>query len=235
MRKAVNLVVAFLLCAALTSIPASEADAFPCTETYPRAGTSAEASVTVATGVTATIRTPSPGDVTNYDLNKYVIADIYMFNTNGNGAFVQLGWYLGNASQLPPTNQPRLFWGENSPDPTFGENLHAGPLLTWGAVYSYMITNPLDGSNKFNIWLQGSLIAQTDYGHQLNTVGFTGETRYKCSRMEGKASHAVAPLRTLQYRYGSWYYFTGTRTVNQADFYSVSGGDIATNYVYGGG
>ena len=229
-RKRLCLFISFMICGALVVVPAQPALAYPCDYVQARAGTWA-LNVSVATGVQATIKTPDPGDVYNYDPGKFSIADIYMRYTGGGGGFVQLGWYLGNASQLPYTNQPRLFWGENTPT---GEMLHAGPLLTWGAVYAYMITNPLDGSNRFNIWFQGNIIAQTTYGHNLNYPAFNGEVAYKCTRMWAIAAHGVAPLRTLRYRYGSWYYFSGT-PFDDPGFISTSAGDIATNFSYGGG
>lgn len=211
--------------------PAESSAAFPCTFDYYRAGTKA-LSITVATGVASTIKTPYPGDVYNYSSTQPAAADIYMFNQAGGGGFVQAGWYLGSASGLPNATQPRVFWGENTPT---GETLHAGPVLSWGTVYSFMITNPLNGTNKFNVWFQGNIIGQSTYAHSLNAPGFTGEVSFKCTRMHGLAAHNQAPLRTLQYRYGSWSYFTGTRTTSHTGFYSESAGDIATNYVYGGG
>jgi hypothetical protein len=69
----------------------------------------------------------------------------------------------------------------------------------------------------------------------LNAPGFTGEVDYKCTRMWAIAAHGQAPLRTLQYRYGTWAYFDGTRYSNDADFITTSAGDIATNFSYGGG
>ncbi|HZO70437.1 MAG TPA: hypothetical protein VFB74_36020 [Kribbellaceae bacterium] len=212
--------------------PAEPAAAtFPCTNAAYRAGTRA-LNITVATGVSATIKTPETYDVYNYDSTKPTAADIYMFNQAGGGGFVQVGWYLGSASGLPNATQPRLFWGENTPT---GETLHAGTWLSWGTYYKFGITNPLDGTNRFNIWLQEQIIGRSVYAHSLNAPAFNGEVNYKCTRMHGLASRYQSPLRSLQYRYGSWNYFSGTRYVSHADFFSIQGGDIATNYVYGGG
>ena len=230
MSKPMSSFLALLFMGAIVAVPAAPAAAFPCTNAAWRAGTKA-LNVTVATGVTATIKTPDPSDVYNYAHNMPSAADIYMFNHAGGGGFVQVGWYLGSAPGLPDASQPRVFWGENTPT---GEALHAGAVLSWRTVYSFTITNPLNGTNRFNIWFQGNLIDQTDYAHSLNAPGFNGEVNYKCTRMWALASHGQAPLRTLRYRYGDWSYFSGTLYMSP-DFYSTLGGDIATNFSYGGG
>lgn len=231
MKKHWSLVgVTLMLSFTFIGLHASPANA-SCSVAQYRAGTSA-LNITVATGVSATIETPNPGDVWNYDGLKPTAADIYMFNQSGGGGFVQVGWYLGSANGLPDATQPRLFWGENTPT---GEALHAGQTLSWGTIYSFMITNPLNGTNIFNIWLQGTIVDQTNYAHSLNAPAFNGEVNNKCTRMFALASHYRSPLRTLQYRYGSWAYFSGTRYTNDSAFISTDAGDIATNYAYGGG
>ncbi|WP_256794776.1 hypothetical protein [Terrabacter sp. Ter38] len=230
MHMKVRSLIAVLFAVGSAGATADTAAAFLCTFALYRAGTRA-LNISVATGVASTIRTPNPTDVYNYDADRPIAADTYMFNQSGGGAFVQAGWYLGRASNLPTTTQPRVFWGENTPT---GETLHAGAVLSWDTVYSFMITNPLDGSNRFNVWFQGDIIGQSEYGHSLNAPAFNGEVDYKCTRMHGLAAHGQAPLRTLQYRYGSWSYFSGT-TFHAVDFFSSDAGDIATNFVYGGG
>jgi len=214
------------------TLPASPAAAFPCTNYNYRAGTRA-LNVTVATGVSGVIKTPLSTDVYNYGTNEPSTADIYMWK-QGSASFVQVGWYLGSAENLPTATQPRLFWGEYNPSDTNGETLHAGTTLSWGTYYSFAITNPLDGTNRFNIWLQGNIIARSALGHDLNAPGFNGEVDYQCTTMFALASHAQSPLRTLQYRYGSWMYFSGT-TFADSGFHSGDIGDIATDFAYGGG
>lgn len=225
------LAVVLMCCGVLVGVPASPGAAASCTSATYRAGTSAP-NITVATGVNATIETPSRSDVWNYDSQRPTGADIFMFNQSGGGGFVQVGWYLGSASGLPNATQPRVFWGENTPS---GEALHAGPTLSWGTIYSFMITNPLNGANIFNIWFQGTIIDQSNYAHSLNAPAFNGEVDNKCTRMFALASHYQPPLRTLQYRYGSWAYFSGTQYTNDSAFISTDAGDVATNFSYGGG
>ncbi|HET6741365.1 MAG TPA: hypothetical protein VFH76_20610 [Kribbella sp.] len=238
MQKRLSLLIAILFCGALVGAPAVGAPArptatFPCTPDLYRAGTSA-LNITVATGVLATIITPASSQVYGYGAGKPSAGDIWMFNQSGGVGFVQLGWYLGAPTGLPLATQPRVFWGENVPPPDV-EVLHAGPVLSWDTVYEFMITNPLDGTNRFNLWLQGKIIGRSDYGHSLNAPGFVGEVDAKCTTMHAVAAHGQPPLRTLRYRYGSWHYFSGTRYTRQADFYSIELGDIATDFAYGGG
>ncbi|TWP32197.1 hypothetical protein [Leekyejoonella antrihumi] len=233
--KVTAAVVALLVAGALSGAGGSAyaasmvKPAYPCTADTWRAGTKA-LNVTVATGERATIITPSPGDVYNYGSGRPTAGDIYMWYTDSS-AFVQVGWYLGSASGLPTATQPRAFWGENTPG---GEALHAGSTLSWDTVYSFQITNPLNGTNVFNIWFEGSIIAHTGYGHTLNAPGFNGEVDYQCTRMHALAAHGTEPLSTLQYRYGSWYYFDGSRYADPG-FYSEIFGESATNLSYGGG
>lgn len=238
-RKRLSSFVTLLFCGMIVSVPAEPAasvpakpaSTYPCTNDFYRAGTHGQ-NISVATGVLATIRTPTPGQVYGYESPRAVATDIYMSRAIGGSGFVQAGWYLGYIPGLPYTSQPRFWWAENTPS---GEAVHAGTLLSWGTYYKFMITNPLDGTNKFNIWLQDNLVDQTDYGHDLDRPNFNGEVNYKCTRMEALASRAQQPKRSLQFRYDTWRYFTGTRFVSHSGFYSESAGDEATNHAYGGG
>jgi hypothetical protein len=119
---------------------------------------------------------------------------------------VQAGWYLGKASQLAETYTPHFWWGENTPD---GELLRTGPALSWGTFYTTTIWKNAD--NTWNVSLQGILQGTSTYGHTLGSVGFNGETDFQCITMDAMASHASAPLASLQYSYaGNWNYWSGT-------------------------
>lgn len=62
-------------------------------------------------------------------------ADVYLIEYGGSD-FVQVGWYVGQASQLPYTATPRVFFGEAFLD---GELLRPGAASAWGSYHVFKL------------------------------------------------------------------------------------------------
>ncbi len=201
-----------------------------CTNYNYRAGM-ADGYVTNAFGVRSVIETPGPSQVYGYGSGKVTAADIYL---SYGGAFVQVGWYLGEATGLPLTYTPRLFWGENVPG---GETLHAGANLSLGTIYAFAIL-PSATNGFYRVLLQDNIVGTSQYAHDVRSPGFNGEVDYACTRMDAQAAHGSGPERTLQYysrTSSQFFYFDNSLFTNASNLVSTRLSDIATNYAYGGG
>ena len=189
------------------------------------------AGVTTAKGVHGVLRTPYSGEVTGAGTNRPSAADIYLIS---NADFVQLGWYLGSASQLPTVTTPYVFVGEFV---TGGELLRQGQALSWNTYYTFDIEfSSTPGTYYF--YVNGQYKFATTTVHAANwQASFTGEVGYNCTTMRGRAYASASPLRTLKYLTSGgggsvWHYFVDSRFADTG-YFSISGGDSATDYAYG--
>ena len=103
---------------------ATAADASSCVGGSYR-GADFAAGVSSTKGVKGVIQVPRQGEI--FGLNYGPSAgDVYLARGSD---FVQVGWLLGTASQLPYSNSPRMFIGEYYPGQTNNEYLRSGPAL----------------------------------------------------------------------------------------------------------
>jgi hypothetical protein len=233
--KVLRILVIFALLALLNVPTASYASSAACTVGNYRAADFSDF-ITVAKGMQGVLRTPVQGEITGLATGRASAADVYIIN----GAdYIQVGWYMGNASQLPYSSVPRFFVGEYYPGQQNNEVLRAGPTLSWGTYYSFSLdfTSP---AGHYNFYLQGQFRYQTLRAHFTSGYpAFNGETTHSCVRMEARAHHYAAPQRTLQYltydsRGAVWHWFSDSYTYSSG-YYMGRAGDIATAYGYGGG
>lgn len=185
-----------------------------------------------AEGVKGRIKTPRADQVWGYSSIRPSAADVYMSKA---GDFVQLGWYVGQATGLPYAGVPRVFYGEATPG---GEDLSAGPVLGWDQHHMFAITpegGVADGDYEFRV--DGDPVGTTGEDHVAHArAGFVGEINDKCTRMYGLAA-LDGPGRTLQYKDGGTWdnWFVDQRTKNANWLYSVEATGPSTAYVYGAG
>lgn len=165
------------------------------------------------------IETPNNGEVEPF----YGSAgDIYL--TSGPHEFLQMGWYVGESSQLPYTATPRVFVGEYDANVSALEYLRqvAGPLAP-GRFHNYRIQwDAVPGQYQF--YFDGTRVATTLISHAvgLNWEGaFNGETHVCGAPMDAIASSNGGP--TLQ---------TGVNTMGGPGTYRYFNDDYR---VYGGG
>ncbi len=219
-----------LMAALLVPVPPAQA---ACTSGSFRAGDWANA-VSNARGVMGVLKLPAAGEVTGVSSSQASVADVYLINLSD---FVQVGWYLGTASQLPTTSTPRMFVGEYYPGQYNGELLRAGPGLSWSSYHTFEISFT-STAGQYQFFLDGIYRFSTQRSHfSQGNAAFNGEVDSTCVRMEARAYRSVTPARTLEYlTYGSqgsyWHYFSDARYASSG-FYSVSAGDTATDYSYG--
>jgi len=184
-----------------------------------------------AYNIQSQMETPYSGEITGISSSRPSGADIYLINGSD---FVQFGWYLGAASQLPYTTTPRMFIGEYYPGQTNNELLRAGPTLSWSTYYRFEIVRA--SNNNYTVYFQGVSQFTTKRTHfSSGGPGFNGEVDYNCTVMAARAYKNASPPRSLQYQNSStgWKYFADSRYASSG-FYSLSAGDQATDWAYGG-
>lgn len=113
--------------------------------------------------------------------------------------FVQMGWYVGNASQLPYTTTPRVWVGESdSIRPPNYEYLRAFMSVSPSSYHRYRIQ--WDGQpGEYQFYLDGVLIATTLTKHVVGLTwegAFNGETHVCGGPMNAIASYNGPTLQT---------------------------------------
>jgi hypothetical protein len=217
---------------AVAAVPGgAQASAASCLVQGERAGD--DSGSTSAVAVTGVLATPFSGEITGSDISS--AADIYI---GSEGDYVQVGWYLGSASQLAYVTTPHMFWGEYNPASLmYGEVLTEGPALSWGTYYSFEIAPAGNLVGKYDFFLQGMERGSTAISHfSEGLAAFNGETNDSCTIMRARAFHAASPFSTLEYKTsktGSWLYFNDSRWAS-AGYTSISGGGQGTDWAYGG-
>ncbi|WP_328992369.1 hypothetical protein OG394_38970 [Kribbella sp. NBC_01245] len=185
------------------------------------------------------LRTPRQDEARGIGTNRPSAADIYIIQ----GAdYVQWGWYLGSASQLPTVSTPHVFVGEYRPGYTNDELLRQGPALAWDTFYLFRIEftgeDGLPGQH-YRFYFNNTYRFTTTAAHSSwGTAAFNGEVASTCTLMRARAYRSTAPTRVLMYlTYGSggsvWHFFSDDY-FNDPGFFSYDAGDIATNFAYGG-
>jgi hypothetical protein len=224
---------AVLVVAATLAIVTPSAAQAACSTGSFRAGDTANG-VTNAKGVKGVLRTPYSGEVSGAGAGKPSAADVYLISGSD---FVQWGWYLGSASQLPNVSTPYVFVGEYYPGQTNNELLRQGQALSWNTYYTFEIDfSSTPGTYYF--YLNGAYKFSTTRAHfTQGYAAFNGETNNTCTSMRARAYRSSSPNRTLQYlTYGSggsvWHYFSDYRWADSG-FVSTSVSDIATDWAYG--
>jgi hypothetical protein len=221
----------------LTTIAVAAAAPSPalaaCSSGVFRAGDTANG-VSNAKGVRGVLRTPYSGEVAGFGAGKPSAADVAIINGSD---FVQWGWYLGSASQLPNVSTPYVFVGEYYPGQTNNELLRQGQALSWNTYYTFEVDfSSTPGTYYF--YLNGQYKFSTTRTHFTQGVAtFNGETDNTCTSMRARAYASAPPNRTLQYlTFGSggsvWHYFSDYRWADSG-FVSTSVSDIATDWAYG--
>lgn len=217
--------------------PASASSHATCPELLARG--SDFSSTSTVSGVRGILQTPNKGEVTGLASNRQSAGDVYMFDTAGSPAFVQVGWYLGGAAQLPYVTQPTMFFGEYHKGDVNNEKLRTfpGQKLDFGTYYAFKILE--EGySGKYDFYISNhkvgtSLYAQFDHSGE---AAFNGETDWTCTVMEARAYADGPPASTLSWinDQGSWTLFSDHRSATTG-YYSVGAGGQGTDFAYGGG
>lgn len=196
-------------------------------------------------GVSGIFKLPPQGAI---DVHSGMVSASYVYLTDwsGNSDFVQIGWYVGKASQLPYAASPRVFLGERhfaSPD---YEMLRAGASLAWGSYHVFKLIYST-GSGYYYFYVDGAYVGQSLYKHMIKGMpGGIGEvqdaTSSNCVRMYGEI-HRGSPVpdyKSLTYMTfepsgAVWHYFNDFRHSNDSNRYrSVSfAGEQATAYLWG--
>jgi len=188
--------------------------------------------VSNAYNVQSQMQTPFSGEISGTGTGRPSAADIYIINGSD---FVQVGWYIGQANQLPSTSRPRLFIGEYYPGQSGNELLRAGATLSWGTFYGFEVVR--ETGNSYTVFLNGVSQFTTRRTHfSSGSPAFNGEVDYNCTVMAARAYRSASPPRSLQYQNSSsgWKYFTDNRFADSGFFSLAVAGDHSTDWAYGG-
>lgn len=150
-----------------------------------------------ARGVSGIFRLPPAGAVSvQQGTNQASAADVYLIQNPNGPDFVQIGWYVGRASQLPFTSTPRVFFGEYYASDPYGEVLQAGANLSWGSYHVFKLLYSTS-SLKYYFYVDGVYIGQSILSHmEKGLPGAIGEANHPasaaCIQMWGEA-HRGSP------------------------------------------
>jgi len=231
--------VAFLVSVVLLStlVPAVPSNAATCgpTPTNPRSYDKAYG-VLNARGVTSKVTTPPSGEITGSGVNKPSAGDVFLYYS---WDFVQVGWYVGSAGDLPYSPTPRVFVGE-AISSTGSEVLRAGPSLNWNTNYKFTIQRS-SSSGAYEFLLDGVHLFDSLYLHMTQgRPGSVGEIAYPCTRMYHRAVTPAPAAPTLYFTTNgtTWNDFTDAYSVldpGGITIVSTDAGSTATHFGYGGG
>lgn len=230
---AMQLILAFV---AVTAWPARAADVASCIDANWRASDFSHTSTVI--GVRGQLQTPFRGEITGISQTTVSAGDIFLRASNNLTGFVQMGWYMGKAGDMPYVTQPTVFVGENIPSRPGYEKLRALTAinLNWGQKYTFRIEE--DGyTGSYDFYFNGQKKATSVYGNHFDHKGnaaFNGEVSNNCTAMRARA-FSDPPPSTLAWKTETidWTYFSDHRAADTG-FHSVKAGGRATDYAYGG-
>jgi len=202
-----------------------------------------------ARGVSGIFKLPPQGEI-NVDEGMVSGSDVYLTDWFGNGDFVQIGWYVGEAGEdpyaLPYTSSPRVFIGERTfGGPTY-ERLRAGASLAWGSYHVFKLLYSTS-SGYYYFYVDGVYVGQSQFKHVVKGMpGAVGEvqdvTSGNCVRMFGEI-HRGSPdpdyksliYLTFEPSGAVWHYFNDFRHSNDSNRYRADpfAGEQATAYLWG--
>lgn len=146
---------------------------------------------TNAIGITGQLTTPSSGLIGGIGTNMPSAGDISLDNYT-TGYMIQIGWYLGQAENLPNTTVPRIFFGQTDPSSPSGEDLMAGSTLSWSTSYSFKLLATTTGGYHASM-NGGYLFSNTVAQGSLPTPQMNGEVENSCTTMYSIAVRNPAP------------------------------------------
>ena len=185
---------------------------------------------------------PDASHVQGFGTGNYMqsVGDVYVYNSDspvGQLGFVQLGWYVGHAAQLPYVSTPHVFVGENHTGSPGGEVLRTYQQLSWGSTHAFKITHA--AGDYYSFYVDDAALDATLYSHpDIDDAAFTGEVDNNGVSMWANAAALDPPYNTLQYSDGgTWYLFGGPNRFSDSadDYYSITSGGTATDLAYGSG
>lgn len=227
-----------LLVLGLVTVPSSPAVAACSLGTY-RAGV--QSVTTSATGVQGEIQIPTASEVAGFSSTSghQSVGDVFLDRSDQGNGFVQAGWYVGAAAQLPYTSTPKIFIGEYHAGATNDEVLRTYSTVAFGSAHSVRIeAYSYNYNTYYNVFVSGNLIDNTIYPHNnVDSAAFTGETDYNGVAMWAESEESSAPYETLRYLYAgtTWKYFSDSASYysNYAQYDSYPLDGDATDLAWG--
>lgn len=200
-----------------------------------------DSSHTNSTGVRGRLQIPSAAQVAGFGTtNGYQsVGDVFIYDHGASG-FVQAGWYVGHADQLPYASKPTIFVGENHTGDLNNELLHVGfGSFNWSTNHYFKILKDSTPYGVYaDIYVDGSYLTSTTYTHTyVDDAAFTGEVDYDGVQMYAVSAANSSPYATLQWENsaGTWSDFDDYRYTNDTHFNSIAYSGAATDVAYGGG